>query len=630
MRRVWRGLLLSVAVLTSATCDEPSEPSGQSGSAAPTAVTASPGPHMSQNTITWASSVGAETYRVYWRITPDVTPQNGTKLTDGTLVHGGGEHAFMLTHKGLTPNTTYYYVVTAATDDAHPEGPPSVVAPATASGDVGFWMYSPEAGQFVGDSLALRFAVESRYTLQSVVVTVAGRSVGVTGPFPGSIWLGTMSLAGLPLGPLTATIAATDMFSNVTTGLVTFIHGGAPPALTITAPESLTVARPNVRLTASCVGYDLRGCYELIGVLSDVNMEAIAHGSTSFDQTVSLAAYDGKAMTVVFQGTDSTWHVASATRRVFVELSSNLTEVASVHGVILDAQPDRILFQRQASGGGAVAIHDRVSGNDVVIYDQPGHVPQGGFLTPLGALFLENTGSGPTTLHEWQSGVLSDLGTASSLVVKGGYAVFVTSAGLIRRDLTAGANAVVDPNGSEADVAANGDVVYQKSDEIWRFRNGVSTQLTNDGATFGDHYPITDGVNVAYLKLSLPSGYPVPIANNVAVYDATGEHFLTPAVTGATPRYRVANGWVAYTKGSQVWSRSPAGQEVQASAFASGTGLDALGPNGEIALVSTRRYLAVPDYAAVPRNINSALGSAFFQNGGLFVTIGRSLFQVNP
>ncbi len=306
-----------------------------------------------------------------------------------------------------------------------------------------------------------------------------------------------------------------------------------------------------------------------------------------------------------FNASDSTWHTTIKRRRVFVELSPNLTEVASVHGSILDVQPDRILVLTQTdSASTGVSIHSRVSGSDVVIYNAPGHTVTTGFLTPVGAMFLERTGSaGPTALHEWQSGTLSDLGSATGLAVKGNYAAFTTGAGLVRRDVVTGTNTTVSASTGAFDVAANGDVVWQASDEVWRFRDGVTTQLTNDGSAFADRSPKTDGINVAYLKVQ--GGF------TTAVFDTAGEHILTPVpLNNGDMAYRVANGWVAYTKSVagqyEVWRRSPAGEERHVGAFtAPGEVLDALGPNGEVTVLRTRRYIVLPDNTTAPREVNS-------------------------
>src|SRR6185295_1638511 len=109
------------------------------------------------------------------------------------------------------------------------------------------------------------------------------------------------------------------------------------------------------------------------------------------------------------------------------------------------------------------------------------------------------TGAAPTTfLHEWQPGGSIDLGGSAFLIVKGQYAIFTSGfamgSPLVRRDVVAGVNAIVaNTFQSTADVAANGDVVYVRSSNVFRFRNGVSAQLTNDADGKGS--PITDGVN---------------------------------------------------------------------------------------------------------------------------------------
>jgi hypothetical protein len=316
----------------------------------------------------------------------------------------------------------------------------------------------------------------------------------------------------------------------------------------------------------------------------------------------------------------------AGSRRVFVESSPQLTEVASVAGSIFDVQPDRILFLNQSAGGNALTIRDRLSGQDVVIYDQPGHRPVGGYLTPVGAMFRETTPDAapnlPRMVHEWKPGeALSDLGASPFLVAKGRYAILMTTAGLFRRDVVAGVTTFVSAGGY-GDVAENGDVAYDANYndtgyQVYRFRNGVTTQLTHsiDEWGFG---PVTDGVNVVYAK-----GYPP--AYSIAFYD-TSEHVL-----GGTGGYQAVNSWIGWGAAGQVWTRSPAGQVVQVSKFSSGSALSALGPNGEVAFINgSRRYVAVPDYNTPPREIGSSLGSAFFQNGNLFIKIGHTLFQVNP
>lgn len=73
------------------------------GLPAPTGVVVTIG--NGQLTLTWNAVTGATTYHIYWRTTPGVTKQNGTKLSNV---------ASPFVHAGLANGTPYYYVVTAA------------------------------------------------------------------------------------------------------------------------------------------------------------------------------------------------------------------------------------------------------------------------------------------------------------------------------------------------------------------------------------------------------------------------------------------------------------------------------------------------------------------------------------
>lgn len=57
--------------------------------------------------VSWDASEGAETYNLYWAVTPGVTKETGTKTEGITSPY---------LHTGLTNGTTYYYAVTAQKD----------------------------------------------------------------------------------------------------------------------------------------------------------------------------------------------------------------------------------------------------------------------------------------------------------------------------------------------------------------------------------------------------------------------------------------------------------------------------------------------------------------------------------
>jgi len=57
-----------------------------------------------QATLSWDSVAGAESYNIYWRGSPGVNRQNGTKISKATSPY---------TLKGLERGKTYYFVITA-------------------------------------------------------------------------------------------------------------------------------------------------------------------------------------------------------------------------------------------------------------------------------------------------------------------------------------------------------------------------------------------------------------------------------------------------------------------------------------------------------------------------------------
>ena len=71
--------------------------------AAPTGVSATGG--TKQATISWSAVTGATSYNLYWSTTTGVTTVNGTKISGITSP---------AVHTGLTDDTTYFYIVTAA------------------------------------------------------------------------------------------------------------------------------------------------------------------------------------------------------------------------------------------------------------------------------------------------------------------------------------------------------------------------------------------------------------------------------------------------------------------------------------------------------------------------------------
>ena len=612
---------------------------------APQNLQVSAGTRYNELVIAWTNVPGATCYSVYWGTSPGVTTQTGTKIDvchpDGIL----GRLTFR--HDSLTSHTTYYYIVTAVNDVG--EGLPSSEAHATASGDIAMTTIMPSQGDFSDTLLDILVKLTSRFQLDAVVAQVAGHAINLVfvadtllpSGLPGADWTGRLPLSGLPQGPKVLSITASDVFADTARQFVNFVYDQVP-RLVVTAPIDYTVARPDIHVTATCTDdgatgctLTIRPCEYYVGA-QGYCLPPVATVQGSIDQTVSLASCEA-CDHLEFTATDSAGRQTTAVRQVYVESSPLLTEVASVTGEILDARPDRLLWVDRSTGAAVLTIRDRVSGNDVTIpTPQPVRYYAPAFLTPSGALFEASTAQG-TVLYDWEDGSLTNfgmVGESHTLAVKDSFALWNAGQTLVRRDLNAGVNLTVSDSAalSDNDVANNGDVVYwTQSGQIYRVRNGTTTRLAFD-STLEDINPTTDGINVAYLKVAST------MANSeyqVAVYDSV-EHVLTPPDFSNRRDYRTVNGWVAYSKGSgsetQVWTRSPGGQETQATRFGF---FQSLGPNGEVVVVSAfagafRRYLAIPDYSAPMRDIGSFHGTPFFLNGTLFIRLGRSLFQVNP
>jgi hypothetical protein len=369
-------------------------------------------------------------------------------------------------------------------------------------------MIQPTPGSLVGDDLRVVATITSTFELAAVDAQVEGREVrlefsssaysGRLGPQPG--WVGTLSLAGLDRGPKVLSVQAADFLGNASQALSLFIHD-RKPVLTVTAPLVGTVARPFLNLALSSADDDPTGC-----VLSvSVGNEILATGQNQLARVTSLAAWEGKQPTLHFAAVDSAGQRSTVDVPVYVESSPRLSEAETVTGLIWDVQPDRILFLESGADRGVLKIRQRTTGQDVVIMDQPNQEPQYGYLTPKGAIFMEQNGDVLTALifKEWD-GMLVHLGfpnSAQSLVAKGKFAIWSSGQTLLLRDLVAGRNTAISSSAGnwKNDVAENGDVVYWGGPgyNIYRYRAGKTTAITSDGLST---YPLTDGANVVYRK----------------------------------------------------------------------------------------------------------------------------------
>jgi hypothetical protein len=508
----------------------------------------------------------------------------------------------------------------------------------------------PGINAFAGDSVHIIVTVSSVYELKSVQAQVESHTADLVyssldscyGNLCCPCWAGDLSLADLSRGGKVLTVIATDDYSNSAQMTRTIILD-RPPIVTVALPINLTVARPEIQLTASCTDDDPAGCTSLKVITFDSCplLGIIASGISSIDQTVSLAVCDGQIVYLGFEGTDSAGQLTHVPREILVESSTHLSEVESVSSQIWDVQPDRILFLDPSN---ILKIYDRSSGQETSVPAIHGKTPKYGYLTPNGTIFMaQGSDLRSEGIYDWRDGTLLYLGvpnSTQSLKVSGNYAIWnggdtgspYLGKVLYLRDLIAGTTTTVSENALNwnNNVASNGDVVYASRDfQIFRYRGGISAQLTND-TSLRNIYPTTDGINVVYLKEDFGNN-----TYEIVMYGTEGETILAPAQSQQPlPEidYQVDNGWIAYRKPgtggqSQVWTRSSSGVESQVSFFSTSSRIDSIAPSGEVTFINGgRRYLAQP--ASIPIDINSWLGYSFWQDGHWYVVIGRSLFQV--
>lgn len=472
------------------------------------------------------------------------------------------------------------------------------------------------------DSILVVADVFARYPLQSVTATISGRTVNLTNQVSATSWRGTISLIGLPTDTLEIVVTARDANGTRVDAVRKILHF-THPTLVISGVEDGTVARPSITFTADCTDSGAP-CTSLTLTAS---AQTFASGTSHIGGTVSLAAYDGYPVTLTFTGRGTRNQPIEINRVVYVESSSRLSTIATTPGMAVDLRGDRILYQGPRATVGLQTISSGAT--QTIPVDTIGS----GFVTPAGAIFINP--SFPTSLSEWRNGTLTSLGPVDNytLFVEGAFAVFNSGGTVTRRDLTAGTNVVIGGALAPAYVAANGDFVYGGSDRnVYRYRGGLLTTLTQSATGEANDAPFTDGVNVVWRNRALCCG-----TAGILFHDGTAATTLAPQSTqNVSPptSYLANNGWTAFTKPDannvmQVWTRSPAGALFQVTSYVTESLIRGLGADGTVIFENgTRRYLVSPGGA--PRDLMGTTGTVLWRDGRFVVLIGRTAFSVTP
>jgi len=180
-------------------------------------------------------------------------------------------------------------------------------------------------------------------------------------------------------------------------------------------------------------------------------------------------------------------------------------------------------------------------------------------------------------------------------------------------------------------VASNGYVAYWANSNYnvrW-FQNGTTINVTNDGGSPMNIYPVTDGINVVFQKKVSAAGS----SGEIWMFDGSQLTLLAPTSSGTKP-YLANNGWVAFTKADngglfQVWTRSPTGTLRAVSSLGASSSLNALGSDGSVVFQSgSDRYHATT--AGAPAKISTALGTVVWRDSAFITLLGNSAFTIVP
>lgn len=466
---------------------------------------------------------------------------------------------------------------------------------------------SPPAVSSVPDVFSVKADVRDPFAIISVVAEVGGTSVLMTRS--AGYWAATLDIGALPLGPVTMTVTVVDANGDTTTASKALLHDH-PPTLAVATPTEV-VATPTVSLRATCSKAD---AYVCASIQASIGTKVLASGTTALSQTVSLAAWEGKAVAVRFDAVDTAGLVTTTTIQTYVETSPNLLKIDEVDGPILDADPTRILY---AGPSGVWTVKDRATGALTAAT---------GARLPASGATDDSKGTG-----DWS--------------------VSVTRTAAIRRNLVTGAEDVIDAAkvtgtpfptrlqvvDAGVDAAGNVFVATFADGAFWVRSNDLTrgTRICNEA-----RLPLVDGGHVVYMRMLRTPGLREIYLGTAGAgaevlldssYDQRSTRVTTPRVD-----YRAFGGWVAYTNSVgpgpelEVWTRSPTGEQRRASPYTDANlALAGLNASGEVVVDHPGgRAISVTGKPAL--SIGGASGSMRYFDGVWHELKGRVLFRVAP
>ncbi|MEM7282038.1 MAG: hypothetical protein AAF438_10470, partial [Pseudomonadota bacterium] len=465
--------------------------------------------------------------------------------------------------------------------------------------------------------------------IESVIATVADRSVELF--YIGGRFVGTLSLNGLGDGTYVIQVVATDVLGRISQSTSDAFEYNARPILTLSEPIERDVARPNIRVVASCTDAGASDPAIIVSAGGDILTTLVG---TSVDQVFDLSALLGTE-TNVSVTCDDGFHTLSKTRKVFVDTSPAYLVADTVPGEIVDFDDSRILF---LTGESEEALHlfDRTTGTTTEVFSVQNSQSYSAYnarLIPQGVLFtVRPDGTFQQILYEWRGGVLEELDLASRnpflRAVEGDFALvtFGDSTGVTtwRRQLSTQQNIQIgddDTRGWALAPDGSGKVVVEFSDNrLYAFENGTLTQL-NDSTNTEPGSGETDGTNYYYTI------YP-----NLIVNDGVQEQTIARATGIYLPRISTDAGRASFTRLDaggvfQTWIRDAVGNENIISFFGSDSSVGPTSDSNEVVFRNSSRYFYGTPTTVL--DIGAALGWIRWSNGTFNLVMGTHLFTID-
>jgi Secretion system C-terminal sorting domain len=530
----------------------------------------------------------------------------------------------------------------------------------TSFGQPGIVFKFPKNNQLEDSLLKIDVIVIPANQLSTVTANVSGREISLF-TFIGHS-TGTLSLAGLPEGPLNLQIVATDILNNQIIANQPIIYD-VPPLLIIDSPLSWSAATPLLHIKARCVDSD--GCWLNVSENLGNGFGAFVNFNfgNSLDTVLDLSAYNGTGGNLVFTASDAMGQSIGSTRQIFVDNSPYLRQVYSGNDQIIDFNYNKVLVTNPLPYGSDLSIPDmnpylyRTRIVDIATGDSVG-IPYSGpvnpfiypgppSLTPNGAIFATaDSVTSINSIYDWNADSLYLLAPNQglSLQANGIYATWMNDTLLYLRNLQTAGNTLVASSADENSVAANGVVAYMGTDyNIYRFANNSATLITNNDGNKWNSNPVTDGYNIVYSKtdpcctpcctvpafsLHLNNGLSDTVLSNIGALES-----------GRFVSYQLNNHYVAYSKQDtagnlQIWRKNSSGTDTQVTFFGNDSKIDLLGPNGDLTFIRqstaqvSRRYFASA-FTGQISEIGSSLGQIFYRDSSWYTVLGRMLYRID-